>query len=119
MRLGFAEILSTPKEYKLPSCQETPFCNRNIHLQNEFKATAFGESDFYYSLDESSIKIDDLKGSVQAKLNLACSDSTDEISPELDLTLWFYQNGIMRAFLEEPASGRFRISDDSLPVVEE
>lgn len=25
----------------------------------------------------------------------------------------------MRAFLEEPASGRFRISDDSLPVVEE
>ena len=25
----------------------------------------------------------------------------------------------MRAFLEEPSSGRFRISDDSLPVVEE
>jgi len=25
----------------------------------------------------------------------------------------------MRALLEEPSSGRFRISDDSLPVVEE
>jgi hypothetical protein len=25
----------------------------------------------------------------------------------------------MRAFLEEPGSGRFRISDEGLPVVEE
>ena len=88
--LGFAESLSTPKEYKLPSCQETPFCNRNIHLQKEFQTTSFGESDFYYSLDSSTISFDNLKGSFQAKLNLACSDSSDEISSELDLTMWFY-----------------------------
>lgn len=44
---------------------------------------------------------------------------TPEISPELDLTLWFYQNGIIRVLLEEPESGRFRISGEGLPVVEE
>jgi hypothetical protein len=77
-----------------------------------------GDNDFYYSLDQESIEVDDTRGSISAKLNLACSDS-GEISPELDLTLWFYQNGIMRAFLEEPQSGRFRISDEGLPVVEE
>lgn len=37
----------------------------------------------------------------------------------MDLTLWFYQNGIMRALLEEPGSGRFRISQEGLPVVDE
>lgn len=49
---------------------------------------------------------------------LACNDQTDEISTNLELSLWFYQNGIMRAFLEEPNSGRFRVSDTELPVVE-
>ena len=41
------------------------------------------------------------------------------ISSELDFTMWFYQNGIVRVLLEEPASGRFRISGEGIPVVEE
>jgi hypothetical protein len=77
-----------------------------------------GDSDFYYSLDETSILIDDGLGSISARLNLACTDISDEISTELDLKIRFYQNGIMRAVIEEPNSGRFKISEDDLPVVE-
>ena len=108
-------------EYKIPSCQDTPFCNRNQHLQKEF-LNAYQSNqaiDFYYSLDPTTIAFNNTAGSITAKLNLACSDPTQEIAPELDLTLWFYQNGIMRTLLEEPDSTRFRISQEGLPVVEE
>jgi len=40
-------------------------------------------------------------------------------SSELDFTMWFYQNGIVRVLLEESATGRFRISGEKLPVVYE
>ena len=74
-----------------PTCQEVPFCNRNLHLQKHFTQEANNsDADFFYSLDATSIQVDDSKGSIKARLNLACSDSTDEISPELDLTLHFY-----------------------------
>ena len=37
----------------------------------------------------------------------------------LDLTIKFYQNGIMRVLIQEPNSTRFSISAVNLPVVEE
>lgn len=62
--------------------------------------------------------VDITLGTVKATLDLMdCSDN--RIASNLDLTLWFYQNGIMRALLEEPDSTRFRISDEDIPVVEE
>lgn len=34
------------------------------------------------------------------------------------MTLKFYQNSIMRVLIQEPASTRFRISQEDLPVVD-
>jgi len=64
-------------------CQETPFCNRNYHLQQEFgeRALSTTQNDFYYTLDPASILIDDEKSSVSAILKLACADTSSEISP--------------------------------------
>ncbi len=101
--------------YSLPTCQQTPFCNRNLHLNREFtkkldQSSNYLPTDFYYSVDPATVVVNDEESSITARLNLSCNDYTQEISTELDLTLWFYQNGIMRALLEEPDSGRFRIS---------
>ena len=59
------------------------------------------------------------QGQVKAKLNLGCK-TDGKAAQQLDLTLSFYQNGILRVLLEEPNGNRFRISQESLqPVVEE
>ena len=68
-------------------------------------------------MDPTTVQVTNSDSSIKAKLYLQ-GDST-EYSPELDLTLWFYQNGIMRTLLEEPGSDRFRISQEGLPIVNE
>jgi hypothetical protein len=37
---GMTEVLSAKHKYYLPTCKETPFCNRNLHLQKEFTGQA-------------------------------------------------------------------------------
>ena len=52
-------------------------------------------------------------------MNLGC-ETDGKAAQQLDLTLSFYQNGILRVLIEEPDGNRFRISQESLqPVVEE
>jgi hypothetical protein len=41
------------------------------------------------------------------------------VSTDLSIEISFYQNGIARVLIEEPNSGRFRISEEDLPVSED
>jgi hypothetical protein len=75
--------------------------------------------DFFYSLDPHSVFVDNATGSLTAILNLNCVDASNSVESKLDLSMWFYQNGIMRTLIEEPESKRFRISQEGLPVVDE
>lgn len=61
--------------------------------------------------------VDDATSAISATLNLNCT-STD-IAEVLNLKMVFYQNGILRATIEEPDSTRFKISEHDLPVVDE
>jgi hypothetical protein len=57
---------------------------------------------------------------VSFKLNLDCGSSgsdTGYLARELNAVLEFYQNGILRVEIDEPVGGRFKISDEDLPVV--
>ena len=71
--------------------------------------------DCYYSLDPSTISVNEFEGSISAQLNQMCDSS---LASELQLSLWFYQNGIMRALIDEEDSGRFRITKEGIPVVD-
>ena len=76
-------------------------------------------SDVYYSIDEASVGGDHSKGVVTATLDLA-SSTDGTVAQSLDLTLTFYQNGIVRMLVEEPGVKRFRISQETVqPVVDE
>ena len=97
----------------MPICWQVPFCERNLN----YKATLH-ESSYYYALDAESVVIDDQSAYIYARLNLQNADMAQGFSSELDSTMWFYQNGIVRVLLEEPATGRFRISGEKLPVVD-
>ena len=77
------------------------------------------QSDVYYSVEADSIVVSPTEGLVTANLALA-SPSDGTVAQTLDLTLSFYQNGILRVLLEEPEVKRFRIAKDDLaPVVDE
>ena len=47
-------------------------------------------NDVFYNMDPSSIKVDDAAGTVQAELNLNCSDATSSYANTLELLLNFY-----------------------------
>ena len=68
-----------------------------------------------YILDASKILINDSDASITARLRV----NQESQYEELDLKMWFYQNGIMRTLIQEPSSTRFRISEENLPVVDE
>jgi len=44
-------------------------------------------------------------------------DQNGYLASELELTLAFYEDGIMRALLDTSDRSRFRISEEDLPVV--
>ena len=77
------------------------------------------QSAVYYSVEKSTVSLDKAsEGVVTASLNLA-SETDGKIAQTLNLTLTFYQNGMMRTLIEEPNTKRFRISQDDLePIVE-
>jgi len=77
-----------------------------------------GTADLFYRVDPSSIQVHDANASITAVLNLNTTDS-GLLAQTLNLRLTFYQNGIMRTFIDEPGNTRFKISDSGLPVVEE
>jgi hypothetical protein len=53
----------------MPSCEQTPFCNRNLRINNEVMELGL-LNDFYYTLDPTSIAVGE--GSISGTLNLAC-----------------------------------------------
>ena len=78
--------------------QDTMFCART----REFKIDQMygrSPSDLSYSIDPDSIMTKD--GTIKAKLAMDCGQP-GYLAPELDLTLNFFQNGIMRAEIDTP-----------------
>ena len=61
-----------------------------------------------YSIDASTVVTNNDTATLSFSLKSNCTGPL--IASELDVTLRFYQNGIMRALIEEPESTRFRIS---------
>ena len=99
-------------------CEKTPFCARHRAFEKDIFENPNSNSDLFYSLDPSSIAINDEFGYLSAQLNFFSNDSGDFASV-LNLRMTFYQNGIMRTLIEEPGSTRFRISAEGLPVEED
>lgn len=100
-------------------CEKTPFCARHRAFEKDiFGTDPNSTSDLFYSLDPSSIAINDEFGYLSAQLSFSSNDSGDFASV-LNLRMTFYQNGIMRTLIEEPDSTRFRISAEGLPVEED
>ena len=99
-----------------PTCEQQPFCDRYRSLMDSPDLIA--KSDVYYSMDADSVKCNFRENQIEATLNLA-SSSDGTVAQSLDLTMVFYQNGIMRLLIEEPGVKRFRISQEDLPVVDE
>ena len=108
-----------PDNYVNLPCEETPFCARHRAFEGDRWETNAGASDLYYSVNPSSIAVNDAYGSLTAQLNFACAGDSGDYASVLNLRMTFYQNGIMRTLIEEPGSTRFRISEEGLPVSEE
>lgn len=85
------------------------------HMSLQQVSDAPPQLDCYYSLDPSTISVNASEGSISAQLKQNC-DFT--LASELQLSLWFYQNGIIRALIDEENSGRFRITQEGIPVVD-
>ena len=104
-----------------PTCAETAFCARALL---DFNQTAADAPSTSYTLDASTIQINDSEASLNARLTKTSGSKAQPEEEsfghagELDLTLWFYQNGIMRALIQEPDSDRFRISQEELAVAD-
>ena len=94
--------------------QDTMFCARTREFKIDQMMHDGRQSDLSYSIDPDSIIAKD--GTLKAKLAIDCGQP-GYLAPELDLTLNFYQNGIMRAEIDTPRHDRFQISQEGLPVV--
>lgn len=71
--------------------------------------------DLQYHVDPTSLQVDSVHGLINAKLAMDCQES-GFLGAELELTLAFYQDGIMRALIDTEEHSRFRISGEDLPV---
>ena len=70
-----------------PPCEQQPFCDRFRQWLDHPDLRA--QSDVYYTVDKSTLDIQEKQGIISAKLNLA-SQSDGSIAQTLDLTLTVY-----------------------------
>lgn len=96
-------------------CDYRKFCRR--HRYYDLGVYDNLVTPIQYSL--AGYQIDDSDSSITATLSAVHSDPTGLLSDDLNLSIWFYQNGIMRAVIEEPDSDRFRISKEGISVQDE
>ena len=68
-----------------------------------------------YSASSAQVVTKGDESKVGFTLNLGCTDN-GYMATELNVELYFYQNGIMRAHIDQPDSTRFRISQEDLPI---
>ena len=118
-RGDFDELFPDAKEQVIPPCEGTPFCDRHRTFE---KAKLAGEGDdIYYSVFKDTMEFDNTNGilHVQMQLGYDCIGDTSHLAKNLDMKLYFYQNGIVRGLIQEPNVKRFRISQQDLPVVDE
>ncbi len=108
-----------PANYVNLACEDTPFCERHRAFESDMLSSNINGADLYYSVNPSSVVVHDEYGALTAQLNFACAGDSGDFASTLNLKMTFYQNGIMRALIEEPGSTRFKISEEGLPVVEE
>ena len=69
----------------------------------------------YYVADSAQVVFENNESKVGFKLNLNCEQS-GYLANSLNIELQFYQDGIMRALVDQENSDRFRISAEDLPV---
>lgn len=108
-----------PANYVNLPCEDTPFCARHRAFESDMFSADVNGADLYYSVNPSSVVVNDDYGALTAQLNFACAGDSGDFASTLNLRMTFYQNGIMRTLIEEPGSTRFKISEEGLPVVEE
>jgi hypothetical protein len=103
------------------SCGQSTFCMRQKKLRKaQQDAFASSEEAYLYMTNKHSLEVSDEESTIS--LNLVYDTSLagfDFYAPCLHITMTFYQNGIMRLLVDEPESGRFKISEQELPVVED
>ena len=75
----------------------TAFCQRTREWKIDQQQNA-GESSLGYSILEDSVQVSSESSQITAKVNLyeGCWDDSGYMAKELDLTLDFYQDGILR-----------------------
>ena len=76
------------------NCEDHDFCHRQRTRLNDT------ETEMHYDLDASSIS-NTTNGTITGTLNLKNGLSSATFAATLQLTLTFYQNGIMRTLIEE------------------
>ena len=83
-------------------CDYRNFCSRHReYMLNEYQTTVppYSPSENRYDLDIGSYRFYDDKGMITAKLHRATHDQS--IADDLLMSLWLYQDGIIRVTLEE------------------
>lgn len=85
-------------------CNYRDFCSRHRdYILSELETPS---ADAVYSLDVGTIAFDAEK----ITATLLRASHADPIADELQFNFWLYQDGIARVTIDEPWSGRFRIS---------
>lgn len=87
-------------------CDYRKFCSRHRdYLKLELDNDKLSQS---FHIDQDTISFDG--GSLHATLQRDQAISTWWTADKLDFTMTLYQDGIARIMVEEPHSGRFRVS---------
>ena len=91
-------------------CDYRKFCSRHRdYLKLELDNDKLNQS---FHIDQNTISFDG--GSLYATLKRDQAISTWWTADKLDFTMTLYQDGIARIMVEEPHSGRFRVSQQPI-----
>lgn len=93
----------------------TPFCQRTREFKIDQDPAHPSSSDIRYNVDVNSVKHDAETGTIKANLLMGC-DEYGYLAHDLELTMQFYEDGVMRTLIDTSEKSRFRISEEDLPV---
>jgi len=98
-------------------CYDEASCDRYRSFKDDSAQRGF-QNDIVYHIDASSVTIDNELAKVSGLLTLGCQPA-GFLASSLAFEFQFYENGIMRTYIEESATpnARFRISQEELPVM--
>ena len=98
-------------------CYDETSCDRYRSFKDD-SAQMGSQNDIVYHIDATSVNIDNELAKISGLLNLGCQPA-GFLASSLAFEFQFYENGIMRTYIEESATpnARFRISQEDLPVM--